>query len=76
MIKTCKECSNYRGLDTKTGRIRCAIFDNVTIKRMSDCKFTNTKVCMECGRPAWTPYFWKGRVYCSDCFNRLFLETD
>lgn len=71
--KTCKECSNYRGIDDRTGKIKCAILGVVHIRKMNNCDFKDAKICEKCGKVIRNPIFWKGKIYCLDCFNSLYL---
>lgn len=75
MIKTCKECPNYKEILESRGHIfiKCKVIGLTPIRRMDECDFTDTKICAKCARPAWTPCLWKGKRYCLDCFNRFFL---
>ena len=69
--KTCKECPNYGGIIERKGEIliKCKVLGEVHIKKMADCKFTDAKVCVGCGRIVYSPCFWKGEIYCADCFH-------
>lgn len=75
MVKTCKECPNYEGIEEKlSGRvyIKCAVLDRVyKLWKMDECAFTEWRICSRCGKPTSDIYFCHGKPYCRGCYEDI-----